>query len=138
MRPGRAAAFERVLRAEARDSGEPALDAADRRAVFADAVLRKSADDPVVSASRICHQPQACASLDEADGVGIAGPQAADDGAWQGTHGLPLPAEKPGNYQAESGVGRGHHLRAAGAGVSVLNGDIGLAQPVRGELAAVE
>ena len=51
---------------------------------------------------------------------------------------LSLPAEEPGDHQAQPGMGGGHHLPAHGPGIPLPGGNHGLAQPVRSGLAIVQ
>src|SRR5207249_8942833 len=59
-----------VLRSGAGDSREPAVDALDRRAIYANAVLWSSEDELVARRTRLCSQPETGTATDEADGSG--------------------------------------------------------------------
>ena len=70
VRPAARRAVQRVLHAlRQRIVGEPGADAADRRAVFKDAVLRGAAHDLVAQRSGACREPQAGRAFDARDGL---------------------------------------------------------------------
>ena len=72
--------------------------------------------------------------------MGAAGhlPAAQHQPKVAGASSLSLPVEECPNHPAQPGVGRGHHLPAHGPWVPLPGGSHGLAQPVRGGLAAVQ
>ena len=57
---------------------------------------------------------------------------------WAGASGLSLSVEERQGHPAQPSVDRRHHLLAHGPGIPLLGGHHGLAQPVRGGLAAVQ
>ena len=73
-----------LLRSGARVGRQPGLDAADRRAVFAGAVLRQSPDGSVVASPRRGGESQACATADASHGPGGHLSEAAHEHAWTG------------------------------------------------------
>ena len=113
VRAAGAESVELVLPAGGRVGGEPAVDAADRRAVPEDAVLRQPEDGQGVG-----HQPQAGAAPDAADGVGSDLPQAAAVAERRRAPNLPVFAAECGDRASEPGVVERHHLRADAATAS--------------------
>ena len=107
--------------------------ASHRRAVFADAVLRKSADGGGLGRESQMH-PKA----DAFDGHRGDLSQAKVVAAERGTSDLPLFTAEYGDYSSQPGVGQRHHLRADAARLDVLDGGDGLAQPLRVVVAVVE
>jgi integrase-like protein len=133
VQPPRPAAKHGLPQAGRRDGGEPRVDAADRRAVSADAVLRQPADG-----AGALGQSQAGAAADASDGTGGDLPATADDARGGRTQDLPVFTAECGGHAAGPGVVERHHVRAAAAWILVLGGNHGLVQPVRGGLAFVE
>src|SRR5688500_8537425 len=82
--------LELVPGASGRVGGEPGLDAADRRAVSADAVLRFAENDDLADAARSRGQSQAGAAADADDGPGSDLPPAQHDAAVPGASDLPV------------------------------------------------
>src|SRR5215211_3694064 len=95
-----------------RDAAEPGADAADRRAVPGDALVRLAADGAASAAGRLRGRPQAGATADGEDGPDADLPAPTHDGAAPRASGLSLPAAGPGGRAAEPGLVRGHHLPA--------------------------
>src|SRR5215471_13441716 len=79
-----------------RVGGEPAVDAADRRAIPPDALLWESADGGLAEAPRGGGQSQAGPAAHGADGLGGAPSRAEDRHRRARRAGLPLPAPRPG------------------------------------------
>src|SRR5713101_2838743 len=90
---------------ERRESGP---DAADRRAVHADAVLRGAEDGALAAAARRYGESEAGATADAADGTGSDLSQAAavPAGAWPPD--LSLPAARAEDRSTQPGVGERH------------------------------
>ena len=128
------AGAEHVLLSGNRRIGrEPGADAADRRAVFADAVLRQPE-----AGRRAGGEPQARAAADAADGHRGDLPQAANDASGGGAQDLPVFAAECGGDAARPGVVQRHHVYPLKTRVFVPRGRDGLVQPLCAQLAAVE
>jgi len=124
---------ELVLQRRGRVGRELGVDAADRRAIPEDALLRQTQDGRGVG-----HRRPAGGPTDAADGIGVDLPQAASVAERDGTSNLPLFAAEYEDRAAQPGVVERHHLRADAAGLDVLDGGDGLVQPMRVVVAIVE
>lgn len=133
VRAAGVAAIDGVLPGGRRERGEPRLDAADRRAVSSDAVLRQPADVGLVGS-----QSQARATVDAADGDRGDLPASADDLARGRAQDLPVSAAERGDRAARSGVEHGHHVHPVATRLLVPDGDHGLVQSTRAGMAVVE
>src|SRR5512135_3571422 len=114
-----------------RVGGEPALDAADRRAVPQDPVLRQPADDGFFGAYRGDGQPQAGPAAHGVDGFGVAVPQAAYHHHGIGRAGLPLLAPRSGADPRQRGLEFRHNIYSNASWFHVPDGGDRLVQPVR-------
>ena len=81
-------------------------------------------------------EPEAGAAADAAHGAKDHLPEARYQQVQAGGQSLYVPVGEDQGHPAQPGVGSGHHLPAHGSGVPLPGGDHGLAQPVRGVLAA--
>src|SRR5438045_9374890 len=90
MRAAGAEPIEVVSRTSRRVGGEPGLDAADRRAVPADAVLRLAEHGVLADAARLRGQSQAGPASDADDGIGSDLSAAEHDAAVPGASDLPV------------------------------------------------
>jgi len=133
VRAAGVAAIDGVLPGGRRERGEPRLDAADRRAVSGDAVLRQPADGGLIGS-----QSQARATVDAADGDRGDLPASADDLARGRAQDLPVSAAERGDRAARSGVEHGHHVHPVATRLLVPDGDHGLVQSTRAGMAVVE
>src|SRR5437879_5335297 len=127
-----------VLRAGGGVGREFSVDAADRRAVLADTVLRQPSDGGMVAGPRSGSESQACPAADADDEAGGHLPEAADDDRGSGAPDLSVSAAERNGDATEPGVERGYHVCALTLGVFVLDGDSGLVQPLRAGVAVVE
>src|ERR1700683_195197 len=93
------ATLDALLRTARRKCRQSRVDASDRRAVFAKAVLRQS-QDGVGSGS----QSEARAAADASHGAGGALPDTLDVASLAGTHDLPVFAAGFGDHAARPGV----------------------------------
>ena len=92
----------------------------------------------MVDPTRPRRESQACAAADAGDGLGGDLSAAADQRAVSRTPDLPVFIAESGDRAAQPGVERGHHLRAAAAGLHVPGGGARLAQPLCAVVGAVE
>ncbi len=126
----------RAVRSEGVGSGG---DAAARRAVHGDAVLRGRADDGLSAAGRDSDRSQSGASAAAADGSGGALSEASAECAGRsGASDLPVFAAGSADRASQPGVVGGHHVHPPVAGVRVPGGDPGLVQPLRAVVVAVD
>src|SRR5215213_3953257 len=121
-----------------RDGAEPGADAADRRAVPGDALVRLAADGAASAAGRLRGRPQADATADGEDGPGADPPAPTHDGAAPRASGLSLPAAGPRRRAAEPGLVRRHHLPADAARLPLPGRGDGLGDAQGAVLAGVE
>ncbi len=122
----RRASLELLLSAGGGQRSQPASDAADRRAVHPDPVLRGAEDDPLAAATGGRRQPQARGALDAADGTGGDLPGTQHLQGRSRTPGLPEFAEGADHRSPEPGVVDRHHLHPLGWRLAVSGGDHGL------------
>ena len=101
-------------------------DASQRQAVPEDAVLRESADDGLAHAGRVRSEPQACATVDAADGHRGDLSSTEDDGDRVGTPEIPVSAAGSRDHTAGRRVGGGHHVHPDGAWLCVSRCRAGL------------
>ena len=127
------ASVELVLSTDRRVGGESAMDAADRRAIPEDAVLRQPEDGRGVR-----HQPLAGAAFDAVDGIGSDLSEAAPLAERRRASNLPVLAAEFGDCAARPGVVERHHLRSHAARLDVPDGGHGLVQPLCAVVAIVE
>src|SRR3954465_1464569 len=92
------------------DAAEPRADAADRRAVPGDALVRRAADGAAPAAGGDRGRAQAHPAADGEDGPGADLPTAVHDGAEPRAPGLSLLAAGSGDRPPEPGLVRRHHL----------------------------
>ena len=121
-----------------RERGEPGVDAADRRAVLADAVLWLASDGGSARHPTVADQSQAHAAADAVDGSGSDLSQAAHHAARCHAQDLPVFAAELGDYAAQSGLVVRHHVRADADGLHVPDGRDRLVQPLRAGLGFIE
>lgn len=135
MRVAGAGSQQLLLPAGARVGREPGVDAADRRAVFEDALFRQSSDD-----RRVVDQSQTRAAADGVDGHRGDLPEAtaAHVAAGRRAQDLPVFTAECGNHAARSSLVERHHVHSGAAGLLLSDGGDRLAQPVRAGLAVVE
>src|SRR5947209_6089049 len=86
------------------DDREPAADAADRRAISQDAVLRQPSDGDRAGQRGRGGQPQANPASDGLDGPGSDPSGASNHGAKPGSQGLSLPAQRSEGRASGSGL----------------------------------
>ena len=116
----------------------PVLAAGAGPPVPGDPLLRFQADEGLAGKEGHAGKPEAGAAAHESDGAACHLPAAQHQPPVAGEPGLSLPAEECENHPAQPGVGRGHHLPAHGPRGPLPGGGDGLAQAVRGGLAAVQ
>src|SRR6185437_15949425 len=112
MRTGIDRPLHVLPRAGTGDGGEPAADAAARRAVPGNAVVWIAADDAASAPSGSRRRPQAGAAADGHDGSGTNLPAAADHGSASRAPDLPVSAARSRGRSAEPGLVRGYHLHS--------------------------
>src|SRR5436309_7604376 len=121
-----------------RVGGEPAPDAADRRAISQDPVLRQPEDGGVPGTLRRGGESQADPAAHGVDGAGGIAPEAADDGTGIRRAGVSLPASRPGAEPYQRGLEFGYHVHSHETWFHVPDGGDRLVQPLRPVVAAVE
>lgn len=123
---------------EGRVGHKPGPDAAYRRAISGDAVLRIAPDTAAFAASGHRGRTRTCAAVDAQDGADGDLPEAQDQSAASRAQDLSVSAARPCDQAAGSGVVRRHHLCSHAAWFPLPGGGHGLAQPGRAVLAAVQ
>ena len=113
-------------------------DRRDRSAVPGGALLRIETDEGLVGTEWDSVEPEAGAAADARHGAAGHLPAAQHQPPVATAPGLSLPVAERQDHAARPGVGRGHHLPAHGPRFHPPGGCHGLAQPVRGGLAAVQ
>src|ERR1700681_2917777 len=101
-----------VLRGRTGDRRESGADAADRRAVPADAVLRGAEDSTLAVAAGRQGESEAGAAAHAADGTGSDLPETAAVPAGARTPDLSLPTARAEDRSAQPGVGHRHQCAA--------------------------
>src|SRR2546422_5318056 len=119
-----------VLRSGTGDIRESALDAFNRRAVHADAVLRSPKDELVAGRARIRGQSETGAPIDAGDGAGGDLSEAAAVQADARASHLSVPAAWSEDRPAESGLDQRHHLHSTAARIHLSGRGDGLVQPL--------
>ena len=127
-----------LLRGPRREPAESAPDAADRRAVSGDAVLRLAPDDALAASPGLHGGPQAGATPDATAGPAGGLPAPQDVSAAPGAQDLSLPAARSGDHAAEPRLVCGRDLHSAAARLSLPGRDHGLVEPQGAVLALVE
>src|SRR3984893_19263510 len=130
--------FDLALPTGRRDSRQLAFDAADRRAVFAKAVLRLATDDDLASVRGEGGESQTRATIDADDGHRGVASSPANDATKRGTSSFSVPFAGCRDRPPQSGLVERHHLRADAARLHVLDGGARLVQPLRLGVAIVE
>src|SRR5271168_4283889 len=97
--------------ARQRERCEPGVDASDRRAVFADAVLWLASDGRSARYEASSAQPQTHATAHAVNGLRGDLSQAADNAARRRAQDLPVFAAESGDHAAQSSVVLRHHVR---------------------------
>ena len=128
---------QRVLSAGRGERGQSRSDAADRRTVPADPVLRGTEDDRLAAQARLRGESQTSASIDAPDGIGSDLSEAAAVGTGARAPDLSVPVAQSGDCASRSGVGQRHHLHSIAPGIHLSGGDHGLVQPVRSGLGSL-
>ena len=124
--------FERLLHAEhERVGGEPGVDAAHRRAVSPDAVLRCAAHDVAAQPGRLRREPQARRTADERDGPTGDAAGSAHEPAANRARKVPVFTGRNEDLRAMRGVEFGHHVHSHAARIHVPRCGDGLVQPLR-------
>ena len=135
VRTSGAPSLDAVLSRRWRKRGELEADAADRRAVPANAVLRQPPDDPLADFPEARCEPQAGPTVDAVDGPGGRVPQTEAQPGRRGPQDLPVFVEGFGDISAQPGVGHRHHVHPDGLWFHVPDGHPRLAQSVRAVVA---
>src|SRR5437868_1445024 len=138
MRVARFTAEFVLLRARSREQGESVFDAAHRRAVPGDAVLRQSAHGGAPGACRVFSESQANSTTDADDGAGRVVSRPKNDNSGTRAQSVSVLAAGADHRSSQSGVVQRHYVLAAATRVSVSGGRDGLVQPARARLAVVE
>src|SRR6185312_5984078 len=118
-----------LLPAGGGDPAEPGADAADRRGVPGNALVRLTPDGPASSPPGLYGRPDAGAAADGQDGPGADLSEAAHDDPAPAAPGLQVPAARPDHRPAEPGLVLGHHLHPDAPGLPVSGGGDGLGDP---------
>lgn len=133
------APLKRILSAEhERVAREPGADAAHRRAVSEDAVLRCAAHDVVAERTGPWGEPQAGGAADAGNGIAGHGARSPHQQAASGAREIPVFIARSGDLHAPGSVVCGHHVCAHGAWIHVSGGRDGLVQPLRARLGGVQ
>jgi hypothetical protein len=127
-----------VLRRRTRDRRESAVDAANRRAVHADTVLRDPEDDPVAVRARVRGQRETDPPVDAANGTGGDLSEAAVVGSGARTSHLSVSSKRTEDQSAESGLVQRHHLHSLAPRFRLSGGGDGLVQPVCAGLGSLD
>ena len=127
-----------LLRPGRRERSQPGADAADRRAVPGDPVLRRAADDAAPAQERPLRRSGAGAPTDASDGVVGGVSEAAHQRSALGSCGVPVSAAGRVDRSGEPSLVRGHHVYSDAAGVPVSGRGDGLGEPEGSVVAGVE
>ena len=142
LEPSMRSAFDQpvvlLLRDQGGESGEPGVDAADRRAVSQISVLRLPPDGAAIAARRRNRWPSPGSPSEALDGLGGDLSGAADQRSASGTQDLSVSSQGAGNQPTQSGLVRRYHLHPGSAWLSVSGCDHGLGNPPCSGMAAVE
>lgn len=138
MRAAVDTAFVVLLHAAGRDRTEPRADAADRRAVLGDALLRRASDGVAPVQRRPRSEREAHPSAHAPDGTDADLSEAQYQQASERTQDLSLPAARFAGGEAKPGLVRGHHLYTDASRVPLSGGDHGLAYPDVSVVADIE
>ena len=126
-----------VLPAAGGERGESAVNAATGRAVYADAVLRESANERVAARAGLGSEPKANTTADAADRDRSHLRQATLVGSSAWTSDLSVLVTGSEDRTAQSSLEHGHHVRAVEGRLHLPDGDPGLVQPVRVGLGSI-
>ena len=120
-----------VLRSGTGVGREPRIDAADGRAVHANAILRGPEYDLVAGRAGPSGKSEAGAAVDAAHGAGGHLCQATAVDSWAWASNLSIPAARAEDRSARPGVEQRHHLHPVTAGIHLSGCGHGLVQPLR-------
>ena len=137
----RAVGFEprdTLLPRRGRERGEPGVDALDRRAVPAHAVLRQPKHDDLAVPAREQRESKTDPAAHAIDGLGGHLPQAAYKPEGRRSPDLPVFAAECEDRASEPGLEHGHHVHSDGSRLHVPGGDPRLVQSVRPVVAAFQ
>jgi hypothetical protein len=134
---GRLESCRAVLRTHTRKRRESAGDAAARRAVPANSVLRDPADDGLARAAGVSGQPQAGGPAAAGDGLGSYLSETEAVATRAGTQDLPVSAARSGRHSTQPGMVDGYYLCAAAPWICLSGSGHGLVQPIRAGLGGV-
>jgi hypothetical protein len=123
--------LELVLQEQGRQPTESAVDAIDRRAVYAETVFRLAEDHRLAAQAGTPGEPQASRTADADNGAGGDLSEASAEQARARPSNLSIPSSEYEGGAAESGMVYGHNLCAAGPGICLFSGNYRLVQPVR-------
>src|SRR6266571_7107051 len=130
-------AIRNLLHRPGGDRRERCTDAAYRRTVHADAVLRSAENHRLAAERWIRGQSEADTPAHARNGFGGDLSEATAVGSGGRPPDLSIPAETAGDCPAQSGVGHRYHVHPPASGLCIPGGDYGLVQPVRSVLGAV-
>ena len=130
--------FQRLLPSQGGLGSGPVPDGRERPAVPGNPILRVAADEGLAGEAWSTGEPEAGAAADAGHGATGHLTEAWHQPTGVGGQGLSVPVEERQDHPAQPGVGGGHHLPSHGPGLPLHGGNHGLAQPVRGGLAAVQ
>ena len=102
----------------------------DRRAIYADAILRFQKDESHPEQEWSSGQQEACAEIDEANGSGGDLSEASSEQAWCESSDLSVSASRTDPNATGSGLGGRHHVHPASTRLALPGGRHGLVQPV--------
>ena len=119
-------------------SGRCEADEPDRRAVYADAVLRKPEDGGVFKTSGTCGESETSSEIDEGNGDRGDLPRTQYQPASDGTCGVSVFVEKSFNHASESGLERGYYVHPTLSRICISGGDSRLVFPIRSVLETLE
>ena len=139
MRVGRAGTVLLLLRARRSGKlGERGVDASDRPALSAAAVLRVAAHDRLAGRVRLAGQREAGSTTDAGYGTSISVAKAVYEPAPSGKPGLSIPVARVNHPGSEARLVFGYHIYSPAPGTSVYGRCDGLVQSVRAGLGIIQ
>src|SRR5271156_2332528 len=129
---------EPVLQAEGRERREPAPDAADRRAVYPDAIFRKPPDGGLAAKEKkAARESQTGRAVNGGDRSGGRVPEAQIEPARRRSQDLSVLAQRRESGTRQPGLEHRYYVHPHDARLLLPGGGDGLAQPVRAQLGPV-